>query len=127
LTVAATTTLLATLIIAPLAVGAEPVQIAGIARASILSVALLGVVSTALAAVLYFWLANTAGPAIESKLSYLIPVWAVLLGVLFLAKRPEARSFLALCIILAGVLLSQLEYHRPRHRGESRAAARSVA
>ena len=125
LTSAASTTLIATLMVAPFAIGYVPAGLQELALPSVTSVVLLGVFSTALATVLYFWLVRAAGPSFVSLLNYLIPLWAVLLGIIFLDEQLEARHLLALCLILAGVLVSQLEYHRPRSR-ETASEARSV-
>jgi drug/metabolite transporter (DMT)-like permease len=125
LTSAASTTLIATFMIAPFAIGSMPAGIQELALPSITSVVLLGVFSTALATVLYFWLVRAAGPSFVSLLNYLIPLWAVLLGVVFLNEQLEARHLLALSLILAGVLVSQLEYQWPRAR-ETASEARSV-
>ena len=54
-----------------------------------------------------------------------VEIHAVLLGIVFLDEQLEARHLLALCLILAGVLVSQLEYRRPRSR-ETASEARSV-
>jgi drug/metabolite transporter (DMT)-like permease len=55
----------------------------------------------------------------------LIPLWAVLLGVVILDEQLEARHLLALFLILAGVLVSQIEYQRPPSL-ETASEARSV-
>jgi drug/metabolite transporter (DMT)-like permease len=78
------------------------------------AVAVLGVFSTALAAILYFRLIKSAGPAFVSQLNYLIPLWAVLVGVLFLGERPELKHLLALSTILGGILLVQLDQRAVR-------------
>jgi drug/metabolite transporter (DMT)-like permease len=72
-----------------------------------------------------FWLVRAAGPSFVSLLNYLIPLWAVLLGVMFLDEQLEARHLLALFLILAGVLVSQFEYQRPPSL-ETASEARSV-
>lgn len=96
----------------------EPAQLA--------AVAVLGVFSTALAAVVYFRLVASAGPAFVSQLNYLIPPWAVLIGILFLGERPEPRYFLALALILGGVLVTHLGPRAAASRtpGASRAPSR---
>lgn len=106
----ATTMLLATLMIAPVAFDAGSFR-ADLASSSLslASVAVLGIFSTALAAILYFRLVKIAGPSFVSQLNYLIPLWAVLMGVVFLDEHPEAKHLLALCLILGGVLMAQLE------------------
>ena len=78
------------------------------------AVAGLGVFSTAAASVVYFKLVGRAGPAFVAQLNYLIPLWAVLVGMLFLGERPEPRHLLALALILGGIVTAHLERRRTR-------------
>jgi drug/metabolite transporter (DMT)-like permease len=71
------------------------------------AVGLLGILSTAFAALAYFHLIERAGPAFVSQLNYLIPVWAVALGALLFGEQPSSSDYLAMLIILAGIALSQ--------------------
>jgi drug/metabolite transporter (DMT)-like permease len=75
---------------------------------------LLGVFSTAGAAVVYMGLVKRAGPAFVSQLNYLIPLWAVLLGMLFLGEPVLGRHLAALVLILGGILVTRLEPRGPR-------------
>jgi drug/metabolite transporter (DMT)-like permease len=86
------------------------------------AVALLGVFSTAIAAVVYFRLIERAGPAFVSQLNYLIPVWAVILGGLMFGERPSTTDYLAMAIILLGIALSQLGPMRDAGRDRRRMA-----
>ncbi len=124
---AAATTLIATFMIAPSALGFGQAQSQGVSVSSTASIAVLGVFCTALASILYFRLIKTAGPAFVSQLNYFIPVWAVLVGMVFLDENPETRHVVALCLILGGVLVSQIEYRSSRAVRETREEARSVA
>ena len=124
---AAVTTLIATLMIAPFALGFGQPQYQGASVSSTASIAVLGVFSTALASILYFRLIKTAGPAFVSQLNYFIPLWAVLVGMVFLNEHPQARHLLALFLILGGVLVSQFEFRRPHAERETREEARTVA
>ncbi len=86
--------------------------------ASLAAVLALGAFSTAWASILYFQLIKSAGPAFLSQLNYLIPLWAVAVGMLFLGERPESRALYALALILGGILLTHLERRRAiRRRG----------
>jgi drug/metabolite transporter (DMT)-like permease len=77
------------------------------APGALVAIVLLGVFSTALAAVVYFRLIERAGPAFVSQLNYLIPVWAVVLGAALFGERPTTSDYLAMAVILAGIALSQ--------------------
>jgi drug/metabolite transporter (DMT)-like permease len=125
---AAATTLLAALMITPFAFwprGSSSWEIPS--AGGLAAVAVLGAFSTALAAVLYFRLVKSAGPAFVSQLNYLIPLWAVLIGMLFLGESPQPKHLFALALILGGVLLAQLEGRLRRRQGGSEAGAESPA
>ena len=67
----------------------------------------LGLLSTGLATVIYFRVVSRAGPGFLSLINYLIPVYAVIIGALFLGESLSARAMLALAVILTGVVVSQ--------------------
>lgn len=90
----------------PPAIGLEQYTAASVGALG--AIALLGVFSTAVAAVVYFRLIERAGPAFVSQLNYLIPVWAVLLGGLLFGERPSTSDYVAIAVILTGIALSQL-------------------
>ena len=74
---------------------------------ALIAVAVLGLFSTATATVVYYSLIQSAGPTFLSQINYLIPLWALLMGVLFLNERPEWNAYVALVLILIGIALSQ--------------------
>jgi len=79
-------------------------------------VALLGIFATAIATIVYFRLVKSAGPSFVSQLNYLIPLWAVGVGMLFRGEEPEKSHLYALALILCGVLVTQLERCGGRER-----------
>ena len=110
---AAVTTLIAAGLMVPATVSPGTAVIPAAATwLSLAAVAGLGVFSTAWASIIYFHLIKSAGPAFVSQLNYLIPLWAVLVGMVFLAERPRANQLYALVLILGGVLVTQLEHRR---------------
>lgn len=66
----------------------------------------LGLLSTGLATVIYYRIVARAGASFLSLINYLIPVYAVLAGAVFLDERLAARSLLALGVILMGIVVS---------------------
>jgi drug/metabolite transporter (DMT)-like permease len=70
------------------------------------SIAVLGVVCTALGLVLFFTLIAVAGPTRASVITYVNPLVAVALGVLVLDERLGAMSVLGMLLILLGSWLS---------------------
>lgn len=76
-------------------------------NAVIYSVILLGVFPTVLATIVYFSVIRLAGAAFLSQINYLIPLWAVMLGVWFGDELLSWNSFVALVVILCGIAIAQ--------------------
>jgi drug/metabolite transporter (DMT)-like permease len=72
----------------------------------------LGVTATAIPTVVFLKLVVVAGPSFTSFINYLIPVWALLMGMLFLGERPAPTVLLALAMILGGIALSEVGSRR---------------
>jgi drug/metabolite transporter (DMT)-like permease len=66
----------------------------------------VGVLCTGIAYVLYFRLIETAGPARALAVTFVVPVFAVLYGVLFLGERVTAWMLLCAAVIVCGTALS---------------------
>lgn len=96
---------IATLLSAPFSISRAPAV--DYPSEALIAVLLLGLISTAMATVVYFKLVALAGPTFLSLINYLIPLWALALGVMFLDERPDWNAILALVLILAGIGLSQ--------------------
>ncbi len=71
------------------------------------SLLLLGVFPTAIATVIYFSIIARVGPSFLSQINYMIPVWAVLIGILFLNESVGVNAIIALAIILLGIAIAQ--------------------
>jgi drug/metabolite transporter (DMT)-like permease len=80
------------------------------------------VIATSIATVVFLKLVVIAGPSFTSFINYLIPVWAVLMGMVFLGERPGPGAFVALLLILGGIALSELG-RRPLLRSAKRQRA----
>ncbi len=101
---------MAWLLTLPLAVATWPIDTPAVpvlSPAALWAVAVLGLICTALGSVIYFTLVAAAGPTFLSLINYLIPLWAVLIGALFLGERPEWNHLVAMGLILGGVAWSQ--------------------
>ena len=70
------------------------------------SIAVLGLLCSAIAMLLMFYLVLHAGPARASVITYINPMVATLLGVLFLDERLGAGGYVALALILLGSWLA---------------------
>lgn len=71
------------------------------------SIILLGIFPTALATVIYFSIIARVGPSFLSQINYLIPIWAVIIGILFLNEKIGVNALIALMIILFGIAIAQ--------------------
>jgi len=72
------------------------------------SLAVLGLLSTGLATVLYFRLVQGPGPTFLSFVNYLVPPCAVLAGSLFLDETVSSSVYAGMFLILSGIALSEL-------------------
>ena len=72
-----------------------------------LAIILLGIVPTALAALLRVMTIRTAGAVFMTLVNYQVPLWSMLFGVLILNEVLPLRFFAALAIILCGLAVSQ--------------------
>ena len=75
------------------------------------SVVLLGVFPSGLATIVYFSVIRHAGAAFLSQINYLIPVWAVFLGVLFGGEYLTLNVIVSLVVILIGIAIAQRKRH----------------
>ena len=70
------------------------------------AIVFLGLLGTGIASILYFKLIAQTGARFTSLLNYLVPVWAVGLGVVFLGETLPLSSWLGLILILSGLILT---------------------
>jgi drug/metabolite transporter (DMT)-like permease len=75
---------------------------------SLVAMLALSIVATAIATVVFLKLVTVAGPSFTSFINYLIPVWALLMGVVLLGEQPGTRVMVALALILSGIALSEI-------------------
>ncbi len=104
LAVAGGSQIAAALLLAPLAVARWPVV--SPTRTAWLAAASLGVLCTAFAYGLYFRLLARSGPMTAMAVTYLIPVFGVAWGALFLGERLPSSAFGGGVLVLAGVALA---------------------
>jgi len=111
--VALGTSAVAAVLVLPLGAAQAPAGFPG--WEAVGSVAMLGIVGTAFAYLLFFTLIAGAGPAYASLVTYLVPPVALAYGAVFLGEHFGAAAFGGLALILVGVALG----------GRSTAAARA--
>ena len=124
---AAATTMIASFMVLPAVFTQGKVSVVTQATpAEWVAVALLGIFSTAIAAIVYFSLISRAGPTFVSQLNYLIPPWAVLMGITVLGESPESSQLYALGLILGGILLTQFDPFGSRPARERQKAGQTA-
>jgi len=102
--------IVATIALLPAVVATPPARMPG--PAALVSIAVLGVICTAMGLVVFFRLIIEAGPSRASVITYVNPVVAVVVGVLVLAERLGGMSIAGLLLILGGSWLSTGGRHR---------------
>ena len=115
---------IAGVVLTPLAAAAVPS--ADPSGGAIASVVVLGLLCTALALVLMAILVNEAGPGRALVITYVNPVIAVALGVIFLGEEPGAGAIVGLAAILAGSWLATRGGPTPEVRPDPVATAAAV-
>ncbi|MDB5732804.1 MAG: hypothetical protein JWQ03_2699 [Variovorax sp.] len=80
-----------------------------------LALLVLGVASTGVAYILFFRLIETAGPARALTVTFLVPMFAVLYGVVFLGEQVTQWMMLCAAVIVCGVALSSGLVRLGRH------------
>jgi drug/metabolite transporter (DMT)-like permease len=86
---------------------------------SLIAVFLLGVFATALGGVGFVYLVQRRGPVFTAFTTYLMPVWALGVGVLFLGERPGTSALIALGLILAALVLFNWRGRTAHAKGRS--------
>jgi len=103
----AATLLSASLYMIPLAFLLEDPLPAGIADRSLLALAYLGVVATALAMTMRFFIIRANGAVFMSLVGYLVPLFGVLWSALYFADAINLQTLVALMLILIGIALTR--------------------
>lgn len=107
LVVAASTILIAAVIMVPVWLALDAPWRLSPGPASSAAIVWLGIGPTAIATICYFTLISSAGPTFMSLVNYLSPAVAVFLGVTLMNEHPGAEAYSGLALILAGIALSQ--------------------
>ncbi|WP_120496310.1 DMT family transporter [Kiloniella sp. EL199] len=70
---------------------------------------MLSVVSTAIAYIILYYLLGTVGATFTALNNYLVPVFGMVWGFLFLSESYELEAFIALAVILLGIIVTQMQ------------------
>ena len=89
----------------PVAAATAPVPIDA-SPAALLALAALGLGPSGVASILYVVLIRRRGPMFTAYTTYLIPIWAAVVGMIFLQERPGLETVVALVLVIVGLALS---------------------
>ena len=76
-------------------------------RTSTIAIIFLGIVPTALAALLRVYTIRSAGAVFLTLVNYQVPVWSLIFGAWILSEILPVRFFIALGLIMIGLIISQ--------------------
>ena len=76
-------------------------------RTSTIAIIFLGIVPTALAALLRVYTIRSAGAVFLTLVNYQVPVWSMIFGAWILSEILPLRFFIALGVIMFGLIISQ--------------------
>jgi drug/metabolite transporter (DMT)-like permease len=102
---AAGSTLAGAFIMLPMALAYERPWSLSPSLESLGAMVMLGLLPTAVAALIYLRLIKATGATFVSQVNYLVPVLGVVWGMALLAERPSWRALAALTLILLGIAL----------------------
>jgi drug/metabolite transporter (DMT)-like permease len=122
LVAAAGVMIVGSLVMLPIGGPTAPAELAQVATGPLVAMIALAVIGTGIATVVFLKLVTMAGPSFTSFINYLIPVWALMMGVVFMGEQPGLGAILALVLILSGIGLSELG-NRRMIRPEARQSA----
>ena len=71
------------------------------------AVTTLAIIPTAIGNILRIRVIRSAGPVFLSLVSYLVPLWAVIFGIIVMGETPESNLYPALLLILSGIGITQ--------------------
>jgi drug/metabolite transporter (DMT)-like permease len=99
--------LLAAAVMLAVALAVTGVRTPHVTAASVAAVAVLGIVGTGFAYVLNYQIITSEGATIASTVTYLLPVVAIVLGVLVLSENVTGIVLGGIALVLAGVALTR--------------------
>jgi len=101
----------ASVLILPISIWSSYGWIPDVSNSALLALLILGLFPSGIATIVYFSLIRRAGAAFMSQTNYLIPLWAVFIGVVFGHEYISLNAMIALAVILSGIALTQRKSH----------------
>jgi drug/metabolite transporter (DMT)-like permease len=90
-----------------LALAVSGVQTPHVTGEDVVALVVLGIIGTGIAYVLNYQIITSEGATVASTVTYLVPVVAIVLGVLVLGESITAITLAGIALVLAGVALSR--------------------
>jgi drug/metabolite transporter (DMT)-like permease len=90
-----------------LALAVSGAQTPHVTTGDVAAIAVLGIIGTGIAYVLNYQIITSEGATVASTVTYLVPVVAIVLGVLVLGESITAITLTGIALVLAGVALSR--------------------
>jgi drug/metabolite transporter (DMT)-like permease len=107
--------LLAAAVMLAIALAASGARAPHITAVSVTALVILGVLGTGIAYVLNYQIITSEGATIASTVTYLLPVVAIVLGVLVLSETITGTVLAGIALVLAGVALTRRRAGSERH------------
>ena len=99
--------LLAAAVMLAIALAVSGVQTPHVTAESVAAIAVLGIIGTGFAYVLNYQIITSEGATVASTVTYLLPVVAIVLGVLVLGESITVTTLAGIALVLAGVALTR--------------------
>lgn len=113
---AAGTMIIGAAVMMPFGIWDLPAQAMNASMSGLFAGLALAVLASAVAPVVFLQLITLAGPSFVAFINYLIPLWAVFVGILLLGEEPRWTALAALALILAGLALSEVAVKRTSNK-----------
>src|SRR2546423_10343436 len=88
-----------------------------IAYLSMAAVVALGVGGSGIAYLLYYYTMNTLGPVRATGVTFVVPVTAVIWGVVLMRESLSLATIAGMAVILFGIVLTNLRPREPQPHG----------
>ena len=103
---------LAASVMLAIALPASGAQAVHASAESVVALAVLGIIGTGFAYVLNYQIIASEGATVASTVTYLLPVVAIVLGVLVLGESITVSALTGIALVLAGVALTRRQHQR---------------
>ncbi len=111
--------LLAAAVMLAIALGVSGVRTPHLTVETVAAVAVLGIIGTGFAYVLNYQIITSDGATAASTVTYLLPVVAIVLGVLVLNETITAITLAGIALVLGGVALTRVKRTQPGRKAHS--------